>query len=75
MKDANLTEIKVIAAYQHAHTLAVGMATRHLRNGTELAPIIDDPYYDFFFQEIRALREEITVQQVKIFFPCVKLSK
>ena len=66
MQDANVTEIKVIAAYQHAHTLAVGITTRHFRNGTELTPIIHDPYYDFFFQEIRPLGQEVTIKQVGI---------
>ena len=66
MKEANVTEVKVIAAYQHAHTLAAGITTRHFRNGSELETIIHDPYYDFFFQEIRPLTKEISIKKVQV---------
>ena len=77
MIEAKVTKVKVIAAYQHAHTLAAGITTRHFRNGSELEPIIHDPYYDFFFQEIRPLRKEITIKQVQVkqlsYLMCIKL--
>ena len=65
LQDANVDEIKAIAAFQHAHLLGVGITTRHFRNGTELPAIIHDPYYDFFFQEVRQLKHEVTIKQVR----------
>ncbi|KAK3586466.1 hypothetical protein CHS0354_001851 [Potamilus streckersoni] len=60
----NLTEIKVFGILQHAHLLGRAITTRHFQNGTELLPLATDPNYDFNFQEIRLLRNEITIQHV-----------
>ena len=57
-------EIHIIAAFQHAHTLGAGVTTRHFRNGTEIEPLMDDPNYDFYFQEMRPLKEERTIKPV-----------
>ena len=77
LRDANVTEIKAIAAFQHAHLLGVGITTRHFRNGTELPAIIHDPNYDFYFQEVRKLKHEVTIKQVRDekIIDCQKLSK
>ena len=57
-------DIKAIAGGQHAHLLGVGVTTRHFRNGVELEPLMDDPYYDFNFQSIRPLRQERVIKPV-----------
>ena len=61
---SSVTEIKFVAAFQHAHLLAKGIKTRHFRNRTELKPIQDDPNYDFYFQEYRPLVPEVVVKPV-----------
>ena len=59
----NMTEeVKIIAAGQHAHLLGVGVTTRHFRNGVELKPIMDDPYFDFNFQSMRSVTKERTLK-------------
>ena len=57
-------EMHIIAAFQHAHTLGAGVTTRHFRNGTEIEPLMDDPNYDFYFQEMRPLKKERTIKPV-----------
>ncbi|KAL5011589.1 hypothetical protein ScPMuIL_010140 [Solemya velum] len=42
--------IKIFAAAQHTHLLGSEVITRHLRNGTELKPILDDRHMNFNFQ-------------------------
>ncbi len=64
MHDHGVDEIKVIAGLQHAHLLGYGITTRHIRNGTELPPIQNDPNYDFYFQELRSLQNPATVKKV-----------
>lgn len=61
---SNITEIKVIGALQHSHLLGVAITTRHFRNGSELKPLITDPHYDFDFQEVRLLPNEVPVYAV-----------
>ncbi|KAH3710540.1 DBH-like monooxygenase protein 1 homolog isoform X2 [Dreissena polymorpha] len=63
MAGQNTDEFRIISVMQHAHLLATGMKTRHFRNGTELPPIIDDPSYDFYFQEFRPLPDEVVVRK------------
>ena len=58
------TEIKLFSGLQHAHLLAREIRTRHFRNGTEIDPIMDDRNYDFNFQEMRMLPNEVTVKAV-----------
>ncbi|KAL4218774.1 hypothetical protein ACF0H5_021361 [Mactra antiquata] len=60
-RQKNLSEITVVGAFQHSHLLGRAITTRHFRNGVELKPLIQDPYYDFDFQEVRLLPEERTV--------------
>ena len=59
-------EIKVIGVAQHAHLLGAAITTRQFRNGVELEPIIDDPYYDFNYQSIRPVRNHRTIKPVSI---------
>ena len=49
---------------QHAHLLGAAITTRQFRNGVELEPIIDDPYYDFNYQSIRPVRNHRTIKPV-----------
>ena len=56
----------MFAAIQHAHLLGVGIRTRHFRNGTEIAPIMDDPDYDFDFQQMRMLPKERAIKPVSV---------
>ncbi|KAL4218773.1 hypothetical protein ACF0H5_021360 [Mactra antiquata] len=58
---SNLTSFKIIGALQHSHLLGRAITTRHFRNGVELKPLMQDPYYDFDFQEVRLVPEERTV--------------
>ncbi|CAL1540453.1 unnamed protein product [Lymnaea stagnalis] len=56
-------EIKVIGVLLHSHLLARKMRTRHIRNGVELAPILEDNTYDFNYQQTRILKREIAVKK------------
>ncbi|KAL4218772.1 DBH-like monooxygenase protein 1 [Mactra antiquata] len=58
----NLTEVKLIGLVQHSHLLGESLNTRHFRNGTEIKPIMLDPYYDFNFQAIRNLPREVPLR-------------
>jgi hypothetical protein len=42
----------------HTHVAGRQVYFRHFRNGTELAPILSEPYYDFNFQEMTTLPQE-----------------
>ena len=64
MSMANLSEIRIIGALQHAHQLGTGIKTRHFRNGVELEPLEDDPDYDFKFQEMQLLKKERVIYLV-----------
>jgi hypothetical protein len=64
LNNESIDEIRITAVFQHAHLLASGIRTRHFRNGTELKPIYDDPNYDFYFQEMRPLKEEVVIKKV-----------
>ncbi|XP_063420467.1 uncharacterized protein LOC134705676 [Mytilus trossulus] len=63
LTDASLDEIKLFAVWQHAHLLARGITTRHLRNDVELEPIAEDEHYDFDYQETRLFRKEIPMRK------------
>lgn len=63
LNNESIDEIRITAVFQHAHLLASGIRTRHFRNGTELKPIYDDPNYDFYFQEMRPLKEEVVIKK------------
>ena len=60
-------EVKVISAAQHSHLLGTGVTTRHFRNGVEMEPIMNDPYYDFNFQSMRPLKKERVIKPVSIY--------
>ncbi|WAR31718.1 MOXD1-like protein [Mya arenaria] len=61
MNQAGVSEIKIFGALQHSHLLGAAMTTHHYRNGTELPHIVDDPNYDFNFQDLRKLPQEVSV--------------
>ncbi|XP_052251385.1 DBH-like monooxygenase protein 1 isoform X1 [Dreissena polymorpha] len=61
LTQANIAEFKIFGVLQHSHLAGVRITTRHFRGGNELPPIIDDPNYDFNFQELRRLPKEIAV--------------
>ena len=60
-------EMKVVAGLQHAHLLGTAITTRHFRNGIELEPLMDDPYYDFNFQQFRPMVKERVIKPVRQF--------
>lgn len=62
LEAAKIPEINVVGILQHANVFGVGIKTRHFRNGSELAPLADDPNFDFQFQEMRLLKEERVVK-------------
>ncbi|KAH3710674.1 hypothetical protein DPMN_070165 [Dreissena polymorpha] len=61
MAQANITEFKIFGVLQHSHVAGVRITTRHFRGGRELPLLITDPNYDFNFQDLRKLPEEIAV--------------
>ncbi|CAL1547319.1 unnamed protein product, partial [Lymnaea stagnalis] len=56
-------EIRVFANFLHSHLLGRKIRTRHIRNGVELPPILEDNAYDFNYQETRILTEERVVKK------------
>ena len=58
-------EFKVVAGFQHAHLLGGAITTRHFRGGQELEPLMDDPYYDFNFQQFRPMVKERIIKPVR----------
>ena len=57
-------DMKVFAIFLHAHLLSVKIRTRHFRDGIELPPIAKDDFYDFNYQDVRILPEEVIVKRV-----------
>ena len=53
--------IKMIASMLHTHLAGSGVVIRHLRDGVELKPLVEDRNYDFDFQIYRKLDEELTI--------------
>jgi hypothetical protein len=53
--------IKILAAALHTHTAGVSMKLQHFRNGTELPPPADEPYYDFNYQDYVIFSPELLV--------------
>lgn len=46
--------------------LGTGIATRHIRADTELPPIATDHHYDYAYQDVIVLQEEIEIKHVGI---------
>ncbi|XP_052790851.1 DBH-like monooxygenase protein 1 homolog [Mya arenaria] len=61
MNQVGVPEIKIFGALQHSHLVGVAITTHHYRNGMELPHLIDDPNYDFNFQDLRKLPQEVSV--------------
>ncbi|XP_070582215.1 dopamine beta-hydroxylase-like [Ptychodera flava] len=53
--------IKVFASQLHTHLTGVGVFTKHVRDGIELPTLNQDFHYSSHFQEIRLLKEQVTV--------------
>ena len=66
MTQFNVTEMNAFAVFQHAHTAGRAIRTRHYRNGEELTPLIDEPNYDFNFQQTRKLPSIVKINKVKL---------
>merc|ERR1711971_151682 len=49
--------VKVFAGLLHAHTIAVGMKLRHIRDNVELATVMRNDNYDFNYQLMISLDE------------------
>lgn len=54
----------MFGALQHSHLLGVAITTKHFRGNEELKPLVQDPNYDFDFQEMRMLPREVTIYPV-----------
>ena len=48
----------------HGHEIATRVTVRHYRKGKELAPIANDHYYDYKYQDFRILPKEVPVKSV-----------
>jgi len=55
-------EIRVFANLLHSHLLGYGIKTRVVRQGKELAPMAQDNNYDFNYQEMRKLSDELVLK-------------
>nr|WDE40212.1 dopamine beta hydroxylase-like protein [Schizocardium californicum] len=53
--------IKVFASQLHTHLTGVAVWTRHVRNGVELPKLNEDKHYSAHFQEIRLLKDQVSV--------------
>ena len=53
--------ITAFASFLHAHTTAVAMSLRHIRDGVELEPLDVNRHYDFDYQQSTILHEERTL--------------
>ena len=49
-KSINGNELRFFASFPHAHTTGNGIKTNLVRNGKEVANVIEDDNYDFNFQ-------------------------
>ncbi|XP_077979621.1 DBH-like monooxygenase protein 1 [Glandiceps talaboti] len=62
-RDTNeTTELHVFAGLLHSHLAGRAIRVRHVRDGLELPNVMVDMNYDFNFQELRYLREEVIIQ-------------
>ncbi len=52
-------EVKMFASFPHAHTLATGIWTKHVRDGVEQEEVIRDASYDFDYQQTYVLKKEL----------------
>merc|ERR1712000_466219 len=49
--------INIFSGFLHSHLFGTGLTVRHIRDGKELPPILQDLNYDFNFQQERILKE------------------
>lgn len=54
--------INVFAAFLHTHLQGLGIWTKHVRDGVELPEVARDDNYDFNFQDIQVLKNEVHVK-------------
>ena len=59
-------EIRVFANLLHSHLLGYGIKTRVVRQGKELPPMAQDNNYDFNYQEMRKLQDELVLRKVSV---------
>jgi hypothetical protein len=60
---SNEDEIHVFAVLLHTHLIGVAVKVRHFRDGNELPLVEQDDNYDFNFQEVRHLPQEVIVKK------------
>lgn len=63
MERGGVEEITIVSILLHGHLLSKALKLRHFRNGVELKPLADDPYYDFNFQSFVSLKEPRKVRK------------
>ncbi|XP_070564615.1 DBH-like monooxygenase protein 1 homolog [Ptychodera flava] len=54
-----VTDVNVFAVELHTHLIGKSVGVRHLRRGKELGVILKDDHYDFNYQEMHRLSEEV----------------
>ena len=64
MDAAGVDEIKIVAVVFHTHLKGIRVRVRHFRDEDELPLISKDDNYDFNFQDMRKLPEEVSVLKV-----------
>eukprot|EP00490_Sorites_sp_Unknown_P005830 CAMPEP_0114655214 /NCGR_PEP_ID=MMETSP0191-20121206/10965_1 /TAXON_ID=126664 /ORGANISM="Sorites sp." /LENGTH=271 /DNA_ID=CAMNT_0001870895 /DNA_START=827 /DNA_END=1643 /DNA_ORIENTATION=+ len=65
------TGVTAFASMLHAHTAAVSLRLRHVRDGVELKPIDNNPTYDFDYQQTIALDNVLILPGDKLLIECV----
>ena len=60
--------IHIFGSQLHTHGTGIEVETRHFRDGQEMPQVNKDPHYSAHFQEIRPLRDIITVLPVRCYF-------
>lgn len=67
-------EVKIIAGWQHEHLAGAKAITRHIRNGHELKPLMEQLHYDFNYQETKQFKNEVTLKAVSVLFSNIVFS-
>ncbi len=65
LEAANQHSFKIFAVMPHSHLVGRALRLLHVRNGTELPPIVEENSYDFNYQEILHLPREVEILPVR----------
>ncbi|XP_058803916.1 MOXD1 homolog 1 [Phymastichus coffea] len=53
--------INIVSVVLHSHLAGKQMSLRHIRQGQELAPIVQDKHFDFDYQQSHTLEREVKI--------------